>query len=602
MYKLFPLFTLALFALVLSACGGPPAPLSDSCRTFNPFAADCTGEDAIEVQRETCLFNPGFHSSCRGNTGVIADYCTDPNNPANAFNDSCAVELTADSLTAAHRAACLINPEASDICTELLADFCTDPDDPFHSGCRTTVGIGLKQADACMANPFAHSTCTDLLTTLCDGTGDYANIYHSLCNDVESISVSRAFNCSIDRVPLAICEPAYMSYCSGIQVDTEGGRRFVFLNSFNEICDNLENIESVRFDTCTENIIAGQPTPFECGSFLADYCARAANVSLLFYDSCERALLRDKRIQLRGVACVENDNIDTIGENDCPEYIMDYCGVNLFDKTLDSICGTAQGRDTARGMDVDECVNSPHALVNCEQIFNFCQINTSDASCMGKTINPIVNVEQDSFVSSPLLHSQPDNENRFLYGASDEGGLRTRNSSATSETVVKVENLELRTVGGTKHGVGFFRGLGSDGVAYYYAGILLQTSLGQYLTQATAEGTWNGTFGAVVGDTVMEEMTMELDVDFAMKTISTFVPAGTNHFLLEGSFNQNGVIEGTVNYGAFMANTRTPVAGRATNGTLIGLIGDYGAVGAFISTATGSAGYAGGFAVRRSSE
>ena len=356
-----------------------------------------------------------------------------PTTPANAFNDSCAVELTADSLTATHRAACLINPEASDTCVELLADFCTDPDDPFHAGCRTTVGIGLKQADACMANPFAHPTCTNLLTTLCDGTGDYANIYHSLCNDVETIGYSRAFNCSIDRVPLAICQPAYMSYCSSVHVDTEEGPQFSFLNSFDEICDNLENLESVRFDVCTRGLTETRVTPFECISFLDDYCARAANELLLFGATCENGLPINKGTRLRGVACVADRNIDTIGENDCLQYIMDYCGLNLFDKTLDSVCGTAQSRDTARGMDVDACVNSPRAP-DCDRIFNFCQdnANASDASCMGKTISPIVYEGQSSFQSIPLLHSEPGNENRFLYGASDEeGGLRTGNNDAT---------------------------------------------------------------------------------------------------------------------------------------------------------------------------
>ena len=594
MYKL---FTLALFALVLSACGSPPPQLSDSCRTFNPFAADCTGEDAIEVQRLTCLFNPGFHSTCRGNTGVIADYCTDTNNPANAFNDSCAVELTADSLTATHRAACLINPEASDTCVELLADFCTDPDDPFHSGCRTTVGIGLKQADACMANPFAHPTCTNLLTTLCDGTGDYANIYHSLCNDVETIGYSRAFNCSIDRVPLAICQPAYMSYCSSVHVDTEEGPQFSFLNSFDEICDNLVNLESVRFDVCTRGLTETRATPFECISFLDDYCARAANELLLFGATCENGLPINKRTRLRGMACVANGAIDT----NCSQYVTEYCDINPFVKTLDSDCGGTQGRDTARGVKVDACLNLASPLQECEQAFNFCQADSNDTSCVGKTIRPIVYEGQSSFQSIPLLYSEPGNENRFLFGAPDEGGLRTGSNDATPQDVV---NLELRTGDdGTKHGVGFFTGQGNGGVAYYYAGILPQTSLGQYLDAASA-GTWTGDFRAVIGDTVMSaEVDMTLTVTFSPRTINAFVPAGNNHFLLEGSFNQNGVIEGTVNYGAFTGGvSTTPASGRATNGTLIGLIGDYGAVGAFISTATGSAGYAGGFVVQRSPE
>ncbi|MCA8836021.1 MAG: hypothetical protein K8953_13150, partial [Proteobacteria bacterium] len=403
----------------------------------------------------------------------------------------------------------------------------------------------------------------------------------------------RAFNCSIDRVPLAICQSAYMTYCSSVHVDTEEGPQFSFLNSFDEICDNLVNLESVRFDVCTRGFTETRATPFECISFLDDYCARAANELLLFGATCENGLPINKRTRLRGMACVADSNIDM----DCPEYIMDYCTFNLFDKTLDSDCGGTQGRDTARGIDVDACVNSPRAP-DCDQIFNFCQINASDASCMNKTISPIVYEGQSSFQSIPLLHSEPGNENRFLFGASEEGGLRTGNNDATPQDVVNVR------IGDTSQGVGFFTGLGSDGVAYYYAGILPQTSLGEYLTQATAEGTWNGTFGAVVGGVLMSaEVDMTLSVTFSTRKITAFVPANGNHFLLEGSFNQNGVIEGTVNYGAFTGGvSTTPLSGRATNGTLIGLIGQEGAVGAFISTATGSAGYAGGFVVQRSSE
>ncbi len=136
--------------------------------------------------------------------------------------------------------------------------------------------------------------------------------------------------------------------------------------------------------------------------------------------------------------------------------------------------------------------------------------------------------------------------------------------------------------------------------AYYYAGLNVDAKLGEPLTAITATGTWEGGLRAVIGNTLMPaSVDMELEVTFNPPKINAFVPVNGNHFLLDGIFSNFGVISGTVNYGAFMAGTRTPVASRGTNGTLTGLIGDYGAVGAFHSTATGSDGYAGGFVVRR---
>ncbi|MCA8833673.1 MAG: hypothetical protein K8953_01195, partial [Proteobacteria bacterium] len=69
----------------------------------------------------------------------------------------------------------------------------------------------------------------------------------------------------------------------------------------------------------------------------------------------------------------------------------------------------------------------------------------------------------------------------------------------------------------------------------------------------------------------------------------------SRHFLLKGTYDANGVITGTVLAGLFDNNERSNPSA-TINGTLTGLIGQAGAVGAFISNADAdNYNYAGGF-------
>ncbi len=143
--------------------------------------------------------------------------------------------------------------------------------------------------------------------------------------------------------------------------------------------------------------------------------------------------------------------------------------------------------------------------------------------------------------------------------------------------------------------VSWFSGYHTDNIQYHYATVSDTAYLGEPLSEAPTSGIWYGKFGAGANKT---DFALTITYGVSERKISAFVRESVGvYYLLAGDFNSAGVItNGTVNYGAFANGVRTaPVSGRAANGTLTGLIGKDGVLGAFHSTATGAGGYAGGF-------
>ena len=192
--------------------------------------------------------------------------------------------------------------------------------------------------------------------------------------------------------------------------------------------------------------------------------------------------------------------------------------------------------------------------------------------------------------------------------------------------------------GEDKNGIDFFTAnhfadTGNDPVRfkstrYHYAGILSGTDLGAPV-DSTGMATWNGSFRTYNTNAV----DFQLEINFGDSSISAFVKdaaietmvigervllgKGTvgntresfafrtrtavvdNYYLLTGTYDVNGVINGDVNWGQFTGgNSATPKDNRTKNGTLTGLIGLGGAVGVFYSDTNDdgtSGGYVGGF-------
>ncbi len=162
-------------------------------------------------------------------------------------------------------------------------------------------------------------------------------------------------------------------------------------------------------------------------------------------------------------------------------------------------------------------------------------------------------------------------------------------------------NLATATFGGASldadgddtDGVSFFRGT-RGGEKYFYAGITSTTNLGAPIIDDTKDGNWKGRLKIVFHDTGVKAVDFMLNVTFGSTTpnaagnISATIAASdlpiNNPFVLTGTFDTRGVIKGTAS---------NLVSG--TNGLMTGLIGQDGAVGAFISNNPGTNGYSGGF-------
>ena len=220
------------------------------------------------------------------------------------------------------------------------------------------------------------------------------------------------------------------------------------------------------------------------------------------------------------------------------------------------------------------------------------------------------------------LPSQPDANNLesgFLEATADDLNSGTLGNSPYyrhTRSGVIMYNLNFDTAsydgkylnGDARDGVAFFEGNPYQGAgSFAYAGILAGTDLGAPLNQ-TGRATWHGSINET--SWYSKNTDFSLDIEFngtAGGTIEGFAASPYNgsreenyYLRLRGSFDSNGVITGTTNKGRFTDdNPDLPrpgkYSGRILFGTLTGLIGEEGAVGAFVQ---GS--YAGGFVVRPS--
>ncbi len=148
-----------------------------------------------------------------------------------------------------------------------------------------------------------------------------------------------------------------------------------------------------------------------------------------------------------------------------------------------------------------------------------------------------------------------------------------------------------------------------------YAGLLAGTDLGAPINDVAQVGEWKGQFKSLGGyyyggaTRADQYIATAVDTDFTLTvtfgtvsgvpdsagSIEAFVSTSgiDRRFLLAGTYDNKGVITGTVLAGLFNNDDKSNPSA-TINGTLTGLIGQAGAVGAFISNAA-NYNYAGGF-------
>ncbi len=234
----------------------------------------------------------------------------------------------------------------------------------------------------------------------------------------------------------------------------------------------------------------------------------------------------------------------------------------------------------------------------------------ADAAMWADSLITFDNREGVSSIKDVDLSNVQYAKNQFLKGlqdASDIAHLSTRRHTPFTTLTLGDRLVDsTETLGGeSEDGVAFF-GLKAKDYGHrerpFYAGILSSTDLGAPITGTTDTVlTWNGVFQAMGGQGRATHRNFDLTVTFtgdATGTIGAQVEFGRyNHqfYQLAGTFDSVGVITGTVGYGVYtydINQTTTP-------GKLTGLIGEEGAVGAFIANMDGHKGlYVGGFVVK----
>ena len=179
----------------------------------------------------------------------------------------------------------------------------------------------------------------------------------------------------------------------------------------------------------------------------------------------------------------------------------------------------------------------------------------------------------------------------------------------------RFNDLPLLQSGQAEDGVAFFYDTVAANDYNYYAGILSGTDLGAPIEGvATTTAKWEGQFRAFRDNSGIEEDNVDfvLDITFAGKTgsIESYVVINADegaYYHVDGVYNAQGVISGSVDFGEFRGVGTATITPDDENsaGILTGLIGEQGAVGAFIGgtgtkealadLASGKIAYVGGF-------
>ena len=132
-------------------------------------------------------------------------------------------------------------------------------------------------------------------------------------------------------------------------------------------------------------------------------------------------------------------------------------------------------------------------------------------------------------------------------------------------------------------GLAYFQGEVQAGNTYAYAGIYETTDLGAPITDSSFSAAWDGKYD-INGGAGRGDFTLNVTFTGTAGTINAFIidANSTSDFLIEGTFDENGVITGKTHFAMFDNDVSTAITDR--DGILSGLIGQEGAVGVIYGT------------------
>ncbi len=534
----------------------------------DPYDVDCGDDyDIVRIQR---------YDYCHTPNGSGSDTCDD------FPEDFCGYKgniIRADCADVARDSPCTVNPYGTNVfgsdCSSNYDtvriqryDFCAIPANKDEEVCRIFFGGFCRQegnasqaiceetitANPCIGNPFA-STCG--ISFKPDRAG-------------------RLAFCSIgDNANLPLCETA----------DINGG---CLINPYGYCGSNFASARTERYDFCTIEANAGNPL---CNNFTLLYCGFGGNAG--------NALCADT---ITANPCIE----DPFGDGCGADYLnarssrINWCTIGT--NANHPLCATG---NCIQDPFTKSCVFGSYTQARDNRI-DFClqDANRDHALCTKLYSQATSLVWAKSFRFLPgKIPQAKDGIGTFLrgfrYHISTGDAADESDRPPTSYTLNLAHGAGNANLGGdADDGVGYFQYTpnytpdytAEDHPPRYYAGLLSNTDLGVPLGVPAEGGEVRATWAGLLGATNLQSpLDIEFDIDFVNKTFggTTGGNAGnTAHYTIDSTFNATGVIQGSI----VLARDSADRTGRVT-----GLIGEQGAVGAFISDGIEGDGYAGGF-------
>ena len=544
---------------------------TDGIEGDNPFAAICAVATQNVNNSANYLDAQQYYCSLTANNALqpceatIAGVCGATDAPITTttaiFDRLC---LAAEYL-AAQRTYCSVTaldgdtdcdktqPDATASIKDTLCDGTETTDTPHAMVCGTA-NLEQQRTFCGLTDNSAATGCAATIAFACDEATTTGNPFHVLCSDNEADRILRADECRGGNSAGKMCDTA-VDTCNGAPF-TAGCDAAVYVNALTAYCTEGDNIFDVQCVDGTHGAVGAVNNArlARCAGPIADL-GRSAVDATCFTES----------VAICGTMTVE--------------------GTSPFAE----ICGDANR-------------NMNHADLAAIQGF-YCGNNARRPGCPDDTDNSGA-VTSGDFARGQAtpLRTDPTNENQFLEIAVDSSDISTTGTltetagGGTAPTPTTLDFSELEYGGQplsleAADGVAFFTGFHGN-TEYAYAGIFGTTDLGAPIATNTT-ATWNGLLN--INGT---EQAFDLEVvfsDSADNTVKGFAinPIDTKDFLVDGTFDANGVITGNVHYDEFASDTRLNIS--APNGVLSGLIGTDGAVGVFYNTAGDL--YVGGFVV-----
>ena len=478
-------------------------------------------------------------------------------------------------------------------CSSFAFDFCT-----FATNASLAYCVDIITATPCIGNPFADA-CDDSFATI----GASRLVFCLKPANMQTPFCQSTITASCTATPFA-------SHC-GAQFDTTRDERTAF-------CQRDNNAIS---DTCAgavkNTLCLRRPFTRTCGrdydtvrDNLRGFCMQSANTANPLCDDFALTM------------CIFEDNAkqsfcaDAVAAEPCIKMPFELgCGVRYNEAQWYRVFWCAKGANAQDALCANNtCIENPfgascmhknYSITRAERI-TFCTPSANQTHSLCAEVNARVTTARwvNGFdYSLPPAAAMADTWSKFLRGTFDGLDVGDLRDGAGAPPIVHTlnmrngaggENLAGSTSSDSSNGVGFFQYTPQGGTTRYYAGLFSGVNLGAPLVNpdVNPDGfiVWHGWLHETG---LRTPIPISFNINLSTRRFHAFEVVGHVLYEFTTDFDAQGVITGYL---------RKSINRNDRYGTVHGLIGEAGAIGAFVGNEIGGRGYAGGFIARPPSE